>query len=354
MDLLSLLDAGPAAPSAPPAPGSTTSAPLLLRAAPSPPPFRRAGRVPARQRPTLLAVDGDSLAHRAFHAYGSDARYGVLALLAGIADQVPFSAVVVGFDAPRATSWRRRRWPGYKAQRPPKPSELVSLLAELPALLAERGNCVVCADGQEADDVLGSAAAVAAGEGWCSVLATSDRDAYGLVDEETTVLRLRSGLDNALAVTPAVIHRTLGIRAGQYVMFAALRGDASDNLPGIPGIGPSRAAALLSAYPTIEAAVDDVIGCRSVLGPELGQALIEDWRGEGSVVRRNLELMTIRRDVPVELDRCGQRLGSQEIVARLGARGLGTVAGRVAAAFGSRPNAAPPPPEPPPPGDPSS
>lgn len=301
--------------------------------------------VPARHRRTLLAVDGDSLTHRAFHAYGSEALYGALALLAGIADHVSFDAMLIGFDA-RGSSWRRRRWSAYKAQRPPKPDALTSLLQQLPVLLERLGIAVVCQEGHEADDVLGSAAAVASARGWCSVLATSDRDAFSLVDDHTTVLRLRSGLDNAIVVTPGHIRKTVGVDPAQYVMFAALRGDTSDNLPGVAGIGPSRAKALLAAFPTIEAAVADEIGCRSVLGTELGQALIDDLAASDSVVRRNMELMTIGREVIIDLEACRARLPYDVVEQLLVAEGLGAVAGRVAAAFGARPESAPPPCEP--------
>jgi DNA polymerase-1 len=340
MDIPTLFDdAHAAAPS-----DAGVTGPLRLRAA-LPVQNRHAGRVPARHRRTLLAVDGDSLTHRAFHAYGAAGTYGVLALLAGVADHVSFDAVVVGFDA-RGASWRRKRWPDYKAQRPPKPDALTALLEQVPSLLARLGVAVVCQDGHEADDVLGSAAALAATRGWCSVLATSDRDAFSLVDDRTTVLRLRAGLDNAIAMTPGHIRRTVGVDPSQYVMFAALRGDTSDNLPGVAGIGPTRAKALLAAFPTIEAAVADEIGCRSVLGPQLGQALIDDLASADSVVRRNVELMTIGRDVAIDLDDCGARLPYDAVEQLLVAEGLGGVAGRFAAAFGARPEAPPPPAEP--------
>lgn len=318
--------------------------PLLLRDAPVVV-DDRAGPVAASSRPTLLAVDGDSLVHRAFHGYGEGALYGVLALLAGLADLCSWQAVVVGFDE-RSDPWRRSVFPGYKAHRPPKPEALTAVLADVPPLLADIGICVVQEAGHEADDVLGSAAAAASARSWCSVLATSDRDAFGLVDEDTTVLRLRSGLRNAVAVTPSSLRRSAGVDAGQYLQLAALRGDPSDNLPGLPGIGPSRAAELLAVYPTIEAAAADPLGCRSVLGPELGQALVDDLARADSIVRRNLELMAIRRDLPIDLDVCARRLPGEVIEQRLVAAGLGTVAGRMAAAFGARPDAAPLPPEP--------
>lgn len=322
-----------------PHPKAAGTGTLRLRTEPASP-RGPAAALPARHRRTLLAVDGNSLTHRAFHAYGEDAMRGVLALLAGIADKVGFHAVVIGFDD-TVGSWRRSRYPAYKAQRPEKPRALSSLLRRVPDVLVELGLTVVTGDGHEADDVLGSAAATASAHGWCSVLATSDRDAYSLVDDATTVLRLRSGLDNALAVTPRVIRSTIGIEPSQYVAYAALRGDPSDNLRGLPGVGPTRARGLLNTFATIEAAVADEIGCMSVIGRELGRALIADWSSADSIVRRNIDLMTIRRDVAIDLDRCARLLPYDTVERACARAGLPSVAGRMAAGFGARPDIAP-------------
>lgn len=306
--------------------------PLLLRQRTSEPVVAGPQRVPPRHRNTLLAIDGDSIVHRAFHAYGDDALYGVLALLAGVADKTPFDAVVVGFDD--ADSWRREEYPLYKAQRPDKPTALIELLVRVPEVLREMGIAVLSCHGHEADDVLGSAAGHATAQGWCSVLVTSDRDAYGLVDDDTTVLRLRSGLDNAMVITPQALRAMIGIEPAQYVEFAALRGDPSDNLPGISGIGPRTARELLQAFPTIAAAVADEIGCMSVIGRGVGKTLIEDMAADDSTVMRNVRLMTIRRDLAVDAEACAQRLPYDAVERWCAGAGLGAVARRMAAAFG--------------------
>jgi DNA polymerase I len=297
--------------------------------------------------PLLLAVDGNSLAHRAFHAYadGPGARYGFLSLLSAVGDRVGPDAVVVGFDC-RAGSTRRDVYPAYKAGRPPKDPRLDILLDEGPELCAAFGVTVVQPAGWEADDVVGSAAATAEAAGWRCVVATSDKDAFGLVSDATTVLRLRSGLDNAVEVTPARLGRDLGIRPSQYVEFAALCGDTSDNLPGVAGIGPKRARLLLQAFGTVAEAMADPLGCRSVLGPGPGQALLDDLADvEGSVFWRNVELMTIRRDVPVDLTACRRRATPAHIEERCATWGVPSLAFRLALAVGIRPDAgaAPPP-----------
>lgn len=305
------------------------------------------------RRPVLLAVDGNSLAHRAFHGYGSagigdgsgadrGAVYGFFALLAGICDIVGPSALVVGFDC-RVSSWRRERWPSYKANRPEKDPALPALLDLVAATLEHLEVGVVRPEGWEADDVLGSAAATAEAGGWDCLLATSDRDAFGLVSERTTVLRLRSGIGNAERVTPDRLRRQVGVAPHQYVEFAALRGDVSDNLPGVRGIGPAKAKALLREFPTVAAAVADPIGCRSVLGRTAGQVLIDDLADpRTSVFLRNVELMTMRRDLPVDLEACRPACPPHTIEERLREWGLQALAGRLALALAVRPEAPPP------------
>jgi DNA polymerase-1 len=299
-------------------------------------------------------VDGNSLAHRAFHAYAdgeitdSDGRprgavYGFLALLTGICDRVDPDGIVVGFDC-RRSSDRRARFPDYKAQRPDKDPSLTLQLDDLAWLLDRLGVQVVCPEGWEADDVLGSAATAAEAAGWHCVLATSDRDAYALLSASTTVLRLGSGLDQAQEVTPAALSRTVGVRAEQYTEFAALRGDSSDNLPGIPGIGAKRAAALLREYPSVAAAAADPLGCRSVLGRPLGQALLDDLADPGtSVFRRNVALMTIRRDLPIDLVAARPTATFELVERHLLAFELPTLVRRVTVALGARPDLPPPP-----------
>jgi DNA polymerase-1 len=254
--------------------------------------------------PTLLAVDGNALVHRAFHAYGATAggaRYGFFALLSVVCDQVAYEGLLLGFDC-RQHSRRRATYPAYKAQRPDKDAELDASLDELPAIAADMGAHVVVAAGCEADDVVASASATAEDAGWRCVVASPDRDVLALVSERTSVLQVRGGHRPIRTVTARDFRRRHRIAPQQYVQLAALRGDASDNLPGIAGIGAKKAAELLRMYPTVEDAVADPLGCRSVLGPELGQVVIDDLASSTSVFRRNVRLMTLDRALPVDLE----------------------------------------------------
>lgn len=310
--------------------------------------------------PTVLAVDGNSLAHRAFHAYpsgpdgftDSDGRprgavYGFLALLTGICDRVDPEAVVVGLDCGR-TSERRDTFPAYKAQRPDKDPDLLIQLDDLEWLLERLGVQVVRPAGWEADDVLGSTAAAAESAGWRCVVATSDRDSYALISPSTTVLRLASGLDQAVEIDAAALLRSTGVRAEQYTEFAALRGDASDNIPGIPGIGPKKAAMLLAEYPCVADAAADPHGCRSVLGRPAGQTLLDDLADPAtSVFHRNVRLMRMRRDLPVDLEAGRRTVAPEDAERYLLAFELPTLVRRVQVALATRPELPPPPPEPP-------
>jgi DNA polymerase-1 len=340
-DLAPLIDAAPVvAPSAPAPCGTPVAAPATVPAVPT--------------GPLLLAVDGNSLAHRAFHAYGAiglgDASgadrsglYGFLALLTALHDKTNPDGVVVGFDC-REASVRKDRHPAYKANRPDKDPALYALLDLLPGLCADLGVEVVTHRAWEADDVIGSAAACAEAAGWRCTVATSDKDAFGLISHATTVLRLRSGLDNAVEMTPRRLRREVGVAPEQYVEFAALRGDTSDNLKGVEGIGPSRAKALLAAYPSVGEAAADPIGCRSVIGPGPGQALIDDLADAAtSVFARNVALMTIRRDLPIDLGACERTTSAQTITEALHGWGLGRLSARAAVALAARLDAPPPP-----------
>lgn len=280
-------------------------------------PAQHAAAVDGADKPLLLAVDGNALVHRAFHAYGGTtggARYGFFALLSVVCDQVTYDGLVIGFDC-RERSHRRAVYPGYKAQRPDKHEQLAASLDELPGIASDLGAYVVVAEGWEGDDIVASAAATAEAGGWRCVVASPDRDVLALVSADTAVLQIRGGDRPIRRITTADFRRRHRIAPEQYLQLAALRGDSSDNLVGITGIGAKKAAALLRAYATVDDAVADPLGCRSVLGPELGQALIDDLgAGDASVFRRNIELMTLHREVPIDLDLCHRRAMPDDII----------------------------------------
>ena len=273
----------------------------------------RGGVTAADDAPLLMAVDGNSLLHRAHHAHEhSDQRdaagdptwalRGFVSSIGGAAARLTPDGVVVGFDC-SGDSLRKRDYPAYKAGRREKSDDLVHQLAAAPDLLRECGFTVVQHEGWEADDVMASAAALARREGWRCAVVTSDRDAFALIDGWTSVLRvIVGGISASPLLTAERLPAACGVAAGQYRDYAALRGDTSDNLPGALGIGAKTAARLLATFGRVGDAyaavqdgrrheVEDVIGAaatRRLLDPQAR-----------ANVARNLELMRMRDDLPV-------------------------------------------------------
>ncbi|NUR73695.1 MAG: 5'-3' exonuclease [Hamadaea sp.] len=263
--------------------------------------------------PLLLAVDGNSLLHRAYHAApigrlvdGADrpvwALHGLVLSIARAAAKIRPDAVVVGFDCPTESA-RRVEYPGYKAHRPDKAADLTEQLATAPELLRAAGLCVVTPTAYEADDVLASSAEQARQAGWRSILVTSDRDAFALLDETTSVLRIRNGgFDEAVVVTPESLIEVYGVTPGQYRDYAALRGDPSDNLHGVRGFGSATAARLLAAFGSVDAAWSawDDGGAEAVRSAVGDRAATHFGTPEArEIVDRNRRIMAMRHDLTI-------------------------------------------------------
>jgi 5'-3' exonuclease len=261
--------------------------------------------------PLLLAVDGNSLLHRAYHAGSADgwldadgrpmwALHGLIGHIARAAAHLRPDAVLVGFDCP-LDSVRKQDFPGYKAHRPAKPADLAEQIAGAPELLRAAGMCVVVPPAYEADDVLASSAGAARRAGWRSVLMTSDRDSFALIDASTSVLRIRNGgIAEAVLIDEAGLPGVCGVTPGQYRDFAALRGDPSDNLPGVPRFGATTAARLLASFGSVDAvwsALDhgEIHLVREAVGDLATKHLGEPSARE--VVARNRRLMRMHADL---------------------------------------------------------
>lgn len=253
----------------------------------------------------VLAVDGNSLVHRSYHAQAhtgqpSWAVRGLLTQLVAAVERIRPVAVVVGFDDPDS-SLRRERWPSYKANRIEKLDTLVDQLTEAADALRELGVAVVVPDGLEADDVLASTAAFARRHAARTVVVTSDRDAFALIDRDTHVLRIiNGGVDASPIMTADRLVVLLGVRPDQYRDFAALRGDPSDNLPGVRGVGPRIAARLLAEFGTACAAFDDLDAVRARLGSGVATRLAH--AESRPAWELNCQVMTMHDDVELALD----------------------------------------------------
>jgi DNA polymerase-1 len=264
---------------------------------------------------TLLAVDGNSLVHRSFHALaGSDLRTadgrplwavrGFCSQVFGALDRAGADALVVGFDDHTASA-RKTRWPHYKSTRKPKPPELGQQIAMAVELLRAAGIHVVVPAGLEADDVLASAARTAREVGWRTVVLTSDRDSFALIDDSTSVLRLiNGGVTASPMLTPDRLVTLTGVRPEQYREYAAMRGDTSDNLVGMHGVGEKTAARLLAEFGTVQSAFDDVDAGGAAVAAVLGRACVAKLAKPENreAFARNVEIMTLRTDRVLGLD----------------------------------------------------
>jgi DNA polymerase-1 len=213
----------------------------------------------------LLAIDGDSLAHRAYHALPktirraerkpSNAIVGFTNFLLRLWDDEQPRAIVVGWDTLTVPTYRHEAFEGYQAGRE-FDDELLEQLDLLPQLAEAFGFASAKAPGYEADDFLAAAVAFEEKRGGTVVVATSDRDSFQLASERTTIIQPVRGVSELTRIGPAEVRERYDVEPKQVVDFIALRGDPSDRLPGAPGVGPKKAADLLRQYGTLEDALE--------------------------------------------------------------------------------------------------
>lgn len=210
----------------------------------------------------LLAVDGDSFAHRAYHALPRSMRradggpgnalVGFMSMLQRLWQAERPRAVVVAWDTLGVPTYRNALLDGYQSGRQ-FDDEIVEQLDLLPGLVASTGIVCAKAAGYEADDFLGAAVALEEARGGDVLVATSDRDAFQLASEKTTILQPVRGVAEMARIGPAEVRERYGVDPAQVTDFIALRGDPSDRIPGARGVGEKTAAALLREYGTLDA-----------------------------------------------------------------------------------------------------
>ncbi|MFI0978871.1 DNA polymerase I [Streptomyces sp. NPDC021093] len=261
-------------------------------------------------RPRLLLMDGHSLAYRAFFALPAEnfttasgqptnAVYGFASMLANtLRDEAP-THLAVAFDVSRKT-WRSEEFPEYKANRSKTPDEFkgqVELIGEvLDAMRVER----FAIDGFEADDVIATLATQAAEAGFDVLIVTGDRDSFQLITEHVTVLYPTKGVSELTRFTPEKVEEKYGLTPQQYPDFAALRGDPSDNLPGIPGVGEKTAAKWINQFGSFAELVERADEVKGKAG--------QNFRDHLDAVQLNRKLTEMVRDVelakgPADLER---------------------------------------------------
>jgi DNA polymerase-1 len=277
--------------------------------------------VNARERP-LLAIDGDSLAHRAYHALPKTIRraggrpagalLGFANFLLRLWEAEQPRAVVVGFDTLEVPTYRHEAFPAYQAGRE-FDDAILEQLPLLPELVEAYGFAVAKAPGYEADDFLAAAVAAEEARGGRTLVVTSDRDAFQLASDRTTILQPVRGVSELARIGPAEVRERYGVEPEQVPDFVALRGDPSDRLPGARGVGPKTAAAVLAQYGSLEAALDD--------GRFAAQA--EELR-----LYRRIATMDASAPLPSLVDQSPKWAEASTFAGELG---LGALAGRLAA-----------------------
>ena len=252
-------------------------------------------------KPTLMLLDGNSLAFRAFYALPAEnfktrgglttnAVYGFTAMLINLLRDESPTHIAAAFDVSRQT-FRSERYPEYKANRSSTPDEFHGQIDITKEVLGALGITALSEPGFEADDLIATLATQAENEGYRVLVVTGDRDSLQLVTDDVTVLYPRKGVSELTRFTPEAVVEKYGLTPAQYPDFAALRGDPSDNLPGIPGVGEKTASKWIAEYGSLQGLVDNVDSVRGKVGDAL--------RANLASVVRNRELTDLVRDVPL-------------------------------------------------------
>lgn len=216
---------------------------------------------PTTAQPALLVIDGFSLAFRAFYGLPPtiklpdgqpiNAVFGFVSLLFDAIDKINPTHVTVCFDRPEPT-FRKKIYPDYKAHRSPPPEEFVTQIPLLKSCVESLGLTILEKPGFEADDILGTLARLGHEQQFETALMTGDQDCFQLVGEHVSVLMSRKGVSDLFKYTPEAVIEKCQVTPDQIIDYKALKGDASDNIPGVRGIGDKTATALLSQYQTLD------------------------------------------------------------------------------------------------------
>ena len=291
------------------------------------------------KRRTFAVIDGNSLMHRAFHAVPptmnapdgrpTNAIFGFLNMFLKMIDAFDPDGVVVAFDKgkPRV---RMEMLPQYKAQRPPMDPDLHAQFPMIKELLAALNVPILQSEGWEGDDILGTMARLGEEAGCDMLLVTGDRDMYQLVTEHVNVVSTRKGLSDVTIMTPESVDDLYhGITPALVPDFYGLKGDTSDNIPGVPGIGPKKASALIAQYGSLDEVIAHADEVKGKMGENL-RAHIDD-----ALLSR--KVATIRTDAPVELDfeaTSFPAFSADEVSAALGTLGITAMQNRFLALIG--------------------
>jgi len=246
-----------------------------------------------------MLLDGHSLAYRAFFALPAEnfktatgqttnAVYGFTSMLINLLRDEEPTHIAAAFDVSRKT-FRSELFPEYKAQRSKSPEEFGGQVELTKDVLGAMGIPVMAIDGYEADDIIATLATQAEERGFDVLVVTGDRDSLQLVDDAVTVLYPKRGVSELTRFTPEEVEKKYGVTPTQYPDIAALRGDSSDNLPGVPGVGDKTAAKWIRQYGSLSELVDHVDEIKGKVGDSL--------RANLASVQTNRHLTQLVRDM---------------------------------------------------------
>lgn len=252
----------------------------------------------------LLLIDGHSMAYRAFYALPvenfktsagqpTNAIYGFASMLINLIKEEKPTHIAVAFDVSRKT-FRTERFPEYKANRASTPDEFRSQMSHINEMIDSFGIKHFEVEGFEADDIIATLAKTAELKGFDTLICTGDRDSFQLVNDKTTVLYPKKGVTEMSRMTPAAVVEKYGLTPQQYPDFAALRGDPSDNLPSLPGVGEKTATKWIIDYGSLEKLLENSKGITGKVG--------ESLRANIEVVKLNRELTHLLDDVNLSTD----------------------------------------------------
>ncbi|PZU03155.1 MAG: DNA polymerase I [Gordonia sp. (in: high G+C Gram-positive bacteria)] len=274
----------------------------------SPAQISKPGRTSAKssskaQQPTLMLLDGHSLAFRAFFALPAEnfktasgqttnAVYGFTSMLINLLRDENPSHIAAAFDVSRQT-FRAEVFPEYKAQRSSAPDEFRGQIDLTKDVLGAMGIPVLAREGYEADDIIATLTTQAAEQGFRVLVVTGDRDALQLVTDNVTVLYPKRGVSELTRFTPDEVEKKYGLTPSQYPDFAALRGDPSDNLPGIPGVGEKTASKWIREYGSLSGLVENADKVKGKVG--------DAFRAHVASVQMNRQLTELVRDMDLPI-----------------------------------------------------
>jgi len=262
----------------------------------------------------LAVIDGNSLVHRAYHALPptmtapdgrpTNAVFGFVSMLVRLISELRPDGLVVAFDKGRP-AFRTDALARYKIHRPPTPDDLRAQFPMVKRLLESLHVPVVEVDGWEGDDILGTLAERGAAAGLRVLLVTGDRDAFQLVGDDVVVVTSKQGLGDLVVYDADAVFDRYGVTPAQVRDFLGLKGDTSDNIPGVPGVGEKTAAKLIAEHGTLDAVLENAASIKGKLG--------ENLREYADSARVSREVATIRCDVPIDLDPASVEWGTFDL-----------------------------------------